>query len=37
MVNSLQTVFTQAKQEFDLPQIVVVGAQSSGTGTFNLV
>ena len=30
MVNSLQTVFTQAKQKFDLPQIVVVGAQSSG-------
>ncbi len=30
MINSLQTVFAQAKQEFDLPQIVVVGSQSSG-------
>jgi hypothetical protein len=30
MVNSLQAVFAQAKQEFDLPQIVVVGSQSSG-------
>merc|ERR1711991_915568 len=30
MVNSLQSVFAQAKQDFDLPQIVVVGSQSSG-------
>ena len=30
MVNSLQSVFAQARVDFDLPQIVVVGAQSSG-------
>ena len=30
MVNSLQSVFAQAKVDFDLPQIVVVGSQSSG-------
>jgi GTPase SAR1 family protein len=30
LVNKLQSVFAMSKTEFDLPQLVVVGSQSSG-------